>query len=113
VAKYPHYSRDTACDTMNRKKLKKLKRKIQSLRAGSANIHTVDLVSLAKKLGRRLHDRGKHLTYVSDPFPNLRPLPIPSHPGALNPYTAENVLSQLEEDWLRWREVLGKSEDDG
>jgi len=97
---------------MTKKKLKKLKRKIRSLRRGRGNIHEHDLVSLAKQFGRRLFNTGKHPTYVSDAFPDLRPLSIPSH-GTLIPATAESILDQLEEDSLRWKERLGTSKEGG
>lgn len=93
-------------------KLDKIAREIRSLRARSGNIRDHDLISLAKKLGRRLQNRGKHLTFVSDIFQDLRALPIPSHPRGINRITAENILDALDEDFLRWEELLEKSSED-
>lgn len=107
------FSRDTARGTMNKKKLKKIQGKIRSLRAGSGNIRLHQITEVAGKLGRKPKDRGKHLTYESEQFPDLRPLPVPSHPVALNPITAENILDQLDEDCLRWEEYLNKGGDEG
>ena len=105
---------NTVCGSMNKKKLKKLKVEIRSLRAGSANIRDRQLIKLAKKLGRRLDaDRGKHPQYVSDVFPRLRPVSIPSHPTALNPFIAQSILDQLDEDYLCWYERLNKTEEKG
>ena len=92
---------------MNKNKLKKIKRKIRSLRAGAANIQEHELVSIAKKLERRRFDTGKHPTYISDPFPDLRPISIPSHRKFLAP-TAQNILDDLENDVRRWQDELNK-----
>jgi transposase len=91
---------------MDKKRLKRLRRLLDSLRTKPANIRRRELVSLAKKLGRRRFDRGKEPTYVSDPFPDARPVTIPSHPGALKRFTASNILDQLEGDLSRWEEAL-------
>ncbi len=44
--------------------------------------------------------------YMSDAFPQLGPLPIPSHPGTLKRFTALSILNQLDEDILQWEEYL-------
>ena len=46
--------------------------------------------------------------YVSKVFPQLTPLPIPSHPGALKRFTALSILNQLDEDILQWEEYFSK-----
>jgi hypothetical protein len=99
---------DITYDIMNKVRLSRLRRKLQSLRGRPANIRTRELTSLASSLGRRRHSRGKEPTFVSDAFPGARPISIPSHPRALNRLTATNILDQLEEDIFRWEELLGR-----
>jgi hypothetical protein len=96
---------------MDKKKLKKISREIRSLRAGSANVRRRQLVSVAKKLGRVKDNRGKEPTFISTVFPNLRPITIPSHPGALKRFTVESILDQLEEDVFYQRQVLENTTD--
>ena len=97
---------------MNKRKLKKVERDIRSLRAGSGNVHRRQLVSLAKTLGRQKSDRGKEPTYVSTIFPDMRPVTIPSHPGAMPQFTVESILDQLEGyDVVRWQQVLEQDPD--
>lgn len=43
---------------------------------------------------------------MSEPFPDLRPISIPSHPGTLKRFTAASILDQLDEDVFRWEETL-------
>ncbi|PIU53697.1 MAG: hypothetical protein COS90_04740 [Deltaproteobacteria bacterium CG07_land_8_20_14_0_80_60_11] len=44
--------------------------------------------------------------YVSDAFPQLRPIPIPSHPRIAIPKTALKILTWLEDDFFYWDEKL-------
>lgn len=46
--------------------------------------------------------------YVSDQFPDLTPLSIPSH--SLNRITVLSILGQLDEDVFRWDELLESDE---
>jgi hypothetical protein len=96
---------------MDRKKLQRVRWRLESLRARSANIGRRELVSLAKALGRRRFDRGKEPTYISD-LHGARPVTIPSHPGALKRFTACNILDQLEGDLIRWEEALDAEDSD-
>jgi hypothetical protein len=91
---------------MNRNKLNKIRREIRSLRQRAGNVHDRELVSVAKQLGRRLSDSGKHPTYESVAFPDLRPISIPSHARAMNPFVVESILDDLEIDCLRLEERL-------
>ena len=91
---------------MTKTRLNRLKRKIANLRARSAGIRTRELVSVANGLGRRSAQRGKEPTYVSDQFPNLRPISIPSHSKPLKRFTAMSILDRLEDDVAAWEEVL-------
>jgi len=89
---------DIVGDIINKRKLQKIKKKLQKLRLRPNNIRSVELASLAKSLKRRLFDRGKEPTYVSDLLPRSRPISIPNHPGTMAKGTALNILDQLEQD---------------
>ena len=98
ISKKNFLNNDIAGDIMNKKKLKKLKKRLQELRLKPNNIRSAELVRLAKSLGRRLFERGKEPTYVSDELPKSLPISIPNHPGTLFKNTAINILDQLEQD---------------
>ena len=94
---------------MNKKKIAKLRRELDGLRAGKYNLKTSDVVSLAKRIGRsRDTSRGKEPTYVSV-LPRTTPLSIPGHP-TINPYTANAILDVLEADLDRWQELAEQME---
>jgi len=87
--------------------LNKLKSRLASLRNRSANIRSSELQSLAKSLGReKWKGRGKEPTWISNIFPNARPISIPDHPGALPKFTARNILDQLEQDIFMFEDEL-------
>jgi hypothetical protein len=86
-------------------KLKRLRRELEALRAAKHNIRPADLVSLAKKLGRRLDNRGKHPMYVSDLLQNSKPISIPGHP-TIKSYTAVSILDDLEVDLVKLVEMI-------
>lgn len=90
---------------MDLKKIQKLRDKIEKLR-GRGGINAVELASLARQLGRKRAKRGKEPTWVSESFPDSRPVSIPSHPGNLNRFTAGGILDQLEGDLDRHEESL-------
>lgn len=103
---------------MDLKRLNRLKRRWASLRSAPANITRRKLEGLAESLGLRPDKRGKEPTYTSDDFPHLNPLSIPSHPGALNKFTAKDILEQLEIYIDQWKAKLlkqnkGKPEEKG
>jgi len=102
--------RDIIRDIRTRKRLQRLKRLLAELRHRSGNIRSRELVSLARALGRVLYDRGKEPTYVSTLLPNSRPISIPNHPGALNRFTAGNILDQLEQDIFSLEDMLTSEE---
>jgi len=58
----------------------------------------------------RQEKRGKEPTYVNDDFPHLTPLSIPSHPGALNKFTAKDILDDLDEYIFQWDEFLRQNQ---
>jgi len=83
---------------MDKKKLGKIKKKTAALRSRSNNIRSIDLIKLAKSLGRKIANRGHEPNYISVFLPRNRPISIPNHPGAMARFTAENILDQLEQD---------------
>lgn len=97
---------DIAGDIVNKRKLQKIKKKLQNLRLGPNNIRSGELVSLAKSLERKLFDRGKEPTYVSVLLPKSRPISIPNHPGTMAKGTALNILDQLERDIFEIEESI-------
>jgi hypothetical protein len=64
---------------VNRKKVDKLRRDIEGLRQ-KGGIKGRELHRIAKATGRKLGQRGKEPTWVSDQFPK-RPLSIPGTPA--------------------------------
>lgn len=94
-----------ADDTMNLKGIKALRKEVAALRRFQPKAK--DLEALAKRLGRKKTDRGKEPTYVSEKFPDLRPLSIPNHKGRdLATGTKNSILNQLEDDLLEWEDSL-------
>ena len=95
-----------ADDTMDRKKLGTICRDIERMRRSQPK--AVQLQRLARRFERREASRGKHPIYVSDAFPNLRPLSIPNHKGRDLPEgTKRSILDQLEaEDVEAWSNLL-------
>ena len=89
---------------MKRKKIKSLGNKIESLR-GQGGIKSKELESIAKSLGRIRHKRGKHTTWISPIFPDLRPISIQHHSKDPNRHVANNILNQLEIDLTRFEEI--------
>jgi hypothetical protein len=98
---------------MTKGKLNRIKRKHRGLRERSQDLRNHELAGLARSLGRRRSKRGKEPTYVSEPFLDLRPVSIPSHPGPLKRFTAVSILDQLEEDIFRWEEILELDDAEG
>ena len=93
---------------MNLTRLRRIRLRLEELRSRTANIKSRELVALAESLGRRPSKRGKEPTYVSDHFPSLRPISIPSHSGTMKRFTASNILNMLEEDIFLWEDILEK-----
>ena len=80
-------------DTMSQR-IRRLRRRIQKLRLGRAQVKPTQLVSLALSIGRTPDKRGKEPTFVMNPLP---PLSIPQH-GQLSKYTVDDILDDLERD---------------
>ncbi len=85
---------------INSKKLVRLRRTLDALRLGLANMPSRKLENFARALGRRRAKRGSEPTWVSDSLPNRRPVSIPHHSRPLKKRTAENILDQLERDLI-------------
>ena len=100
-----------AYDTMTRKKLKALWRKLDELRRSPHKAIAVQ--RFARQLGRRKVKRGKEPNWESDAFPNLRPLSIPDHGGKdLSIGTKNSILNQLEDDLICWEELVTRQEEE-
>jgi hypothetical protein len=94
---------------MDRKRLDNLRRERAALRRSPQK--ATALQSFAERLGRKRVGRGKEPTYVSDAFPNLRPLSIPGHKGRdLAIGTKNSILNQLDDDLTAWEEWLDSQE---
>jgi len=95
---------------MDRRKIARLKRKLERLRAGAANIKREELISFANSLGREKAKRGKEGgAFISTLLPYSRPLSIPKH-RIFNPHTVGNILDSLEQDLIALEEMLDDSE---
>lgn len=98
---------------IDHKKLDELQGEIDAWRAAIHNIRPNDLVSLAKKLGRKKSKKGDHPTYESYLLPTRNPISIPGHPK-IKSGTARNILDDFEADIHALREILdqGSRKDD-
>lgn len=95
---------------MNKNKLRSIRKRITACR-GRGGIKAEELEGLAKELGRVLSRRGKEPTWVSEPFPTLRPVSIPHHGSRdLNRFTAGTILDQFEFDLELWAKEVGSDE---
>lgn len=100
---------DIAYSIMKRKKLSKLRGELAAMRQRVCRAR--DFEQMAKSLGRKLDDRGKHPMWISEEF-DLPPLSIQHHGGKDIPKpTARYIIDQLEEDLLAWEEYLEDYED--
>jgi hypothetical protein len=80
---------------MSRRKLRKLRQRLQALRMRVGNIESREFEKLARALGRKRVERGKEPTFISTLLPQSRPLSIPHHSATLKKGTANNILDQL------------------
>jgi predicted nucleic acid-binding OB-fold protein len=98
---------------MTREKLRKIQRQIDALRR-TAVTHS-DVASVANQLGRKRLKGAmarKEPTFISTVFASARPISIPDHGSRnLSPIVKKNVLNDLEEDILRFQEMLRKEEE--
>lgn len=89
---------------MNIRRLRRCEQRLARLRKSVPNSRQLE--AFAKTLGRKHVKRGKEPTWVSMEFPNLRPIAIPHHSSNPNKFTADSILDQLEEDIIRYKEML-------
>jgi len=88
---------------MNPRKLRRCEQRLAKLRRSVPSAKQLE--GLATSLGRKRVKRGKEPTWESMAFSNLRPVSIPRH-SSLSRFTVGNILSQLEEDIFRYKEML-------
>jgi hypothetical protein len=82
---------------MNKNKINKLRRELQSMYDGAANVKLDALRNIAKQIGRVRVDQGNEPTYISIYLPKSKPLSIPGH-TKLNKYTIRNIIDILDQD---------------
>lgn len=94
--------------------LRRLERRLKALRGTPRKPR--ELEALAKSFGRKRVKRGKEPTWISIPFPQLRPVSIPHHSRDVKRGVTEEILSQLERNdcaaWWRRLDVEGAEHDD-
>ena len=95
---------------MRRRRISKLRRQLEQLRARGWGIKPRELESIATSVGRKPANRGKEPTFTSE-RPGWRPLSIPAHPE-LKRQTAANIIDQLELDLDQLEDELGGADDD-
>ena len=83
---------------MTWKKLRELRRELDELKRRKRNLTEKDLISFAKRIGRKRSNRGDEPTYVSELLPRSNPISIPGHRGHVKVGTAGNILDQFEAD---------------
>ncbi|SOD22538.1 type II toxin-antitoxin system HicA family toxin [Nitrosomonas ureae] len=90
---------------MDRKNLSKIERDLNNLLRSPGGIKSKTLISIAKKLGRVLDNRGKEPTYIRTKDPSLSPpLSIPNHKGKdLKTGTARSIIDALINDVDEWK----------
>lgn len=97
---------------MDRKKLRKIKHRLEEMQRSPQNRNYRDFVSIAKKLGRTEDSRGKEPTYTRTRDPALSPpLSIPKHSSDMKVGTARNIIDALLSDVDDWELYLAHFED--
>jgi hypothetical protein len=89
---------------MTQKKLDGLRGEVVELRRVKA-VKSREMVRLAKRIGRKLADRGKEPTYIHTELPNRRPISIPGHP-TLSIGVKNNILDDLDGDLDAYEERI-------
>lgn len=96
---------------MNRRRLNKLRREIAQARRAPQKARQLE--EIARRLGRKLVNRGKEPVWESQQFNDLFPLAIPHHGGRdLAPGTQRSILDQLDDDVAAWDQLLEDEIDD-
>jgi hypothetical protein len=100
---------------LDRRRLDKIDRQLQSIQASPYGVRASDLVSLAVKLGRNKVNRGKEPTYergVLIPGSVAFPLTIPGHAGDLKVGTVKSIVNALQNDVDEHRQLLDQHDSD-
>ncbi len=94
---------------MDIKSLNKIEKDLTDLLKSPHGIKSKTLISIAKKLGRMIDNRGKEPTYIRKINPALSPpLSIPNHKGKdLRPGTARSIIEALLNDVDEWKLYIG------
>ena len=95
---------------MTRSRVAKLLKEWESLRGQAGNLKSRDLSAFAKKLGRKLNDRGKEPTYVSTLLEWRHPITIPNHPGNLGKGLTIKILNDLRDDLDELQEIAERGD---
>lgn len=104
---------DSAGDSMNRKKLAKLKKELLDMRRSPQGRRSEDFQSYARSLGRNPENRGKEPTWSRGREPHLSPpLSIPDHSGEMKTNTARSIIDQLLADCDEWEIYLLEGDED-
>lgn len=97
---------------MNLKALRKIKCQLQEMYKSPHNRKPKEFISIAKKLGRALVNRGKEPNYAKECDPTLSPpLSIPNH-STIKPGTARSIIDALLSDVDAWEIYLSEKDDD-
>ena len=98
-------TRDIIRDIVTKKKLRKLRREVESMRS-RGGVAADEIKVILRALGR-VQD-GK--VWRSEAFPNLRPIPVHDHPGDMNRFTKDGILADLDSDIFEWEVSLDDEE---
>ena len=82
---------------MDKRKIQKLRKKLEKMYNGAPNVKLEALVSVAKSIGREKVVQGNEPTYKNIYLPDSKPLSIPGH-IKLNKYTVRNIIDILNAD---------------
>jgi hypothetical protein len=95
---------------MDRKALDKAWTLLQAARRGNPTADNLE--EIAKMLGRRRRSGGNHPLWVTDYFPQHRPLPIERHGGnpSIPQHAKKVIVNGLEADAAAWEEILEDAE---
>lgn len=94
---------------MDRKKLDSIRLEAEGMR--HRMVKSSEMQALAKQLGRRPVNRGKHPTWESEMFTGLRALSIPDHGRQdLSKTVRTCALKLLEQDITAWDAWLDQNE---
>jgi hypothetical protein len=98
---------------MDRKKLRKIKQKLEEMKRSPQGRSSRDFEAIANDLGRYKDDRGAEPTYTRKSDPSLSPpLSIPHHSKDMKVRTARSIINALLNDVDDWELFLRREDDD-